>query len=205
MATQYLSDLERDALTELVNIAVSGAVSRLRTMVGSEVSLTVPVVEVMDSEAAAQSITRLDPETLVSVRQRFDGPLAGEAMLILNEPDGETLARAVIGEDISPNELQDLHADTLGEVGNVLLLGVLATIGSMLKLSFQASIPMVERSAPSRVFALDENAIVLLIHVNFGVKKIDARGYFSLVLGLGSFEILRQVLAAFLEELIEPE
>jgi chemotaxis protein CheY-P-specific phosphatase CheC len=34
-----LSDIEQDALTELVNIAVSGAASRLRNMAGSETAI----------------------------------------------------------------------------------------------------------------------------------------------------------------------
>ncbi|CAN5488805.1 hypothetical protein BH10PSE3_BH10PSE3_04260 [soil metagenome] len=47
MLVNDLSELERDALTELVNIAVSGAASRLRAMVGSQVGLSVPIIEVL--------------------------------------------------------------------------------------------------------------------------------------------------------------
>ena len=43
-----LDDLERDALTELVNIGVSHAASNLRKMVGGEVLLSVPSIEMID-------------------------------------------------------------------------------------------------------------------------------------------------------------
>lgn len=198
--TGDLTELERDALTELVNIAVSGAASRLRAMVGSEVVLSVPIVEILDAVAAARSLAGFSLENLIAVRQAFAGRLSGQAMLLFSEMDGQTLVRAVLGEGYSPQDYVDLHDDTLGEVGNVLLLGLLATIGSMLGVTFEADIPTVAALGAGEVFPPDR--IVLLIHVDFSLRQIDARGYFALVLGLGSFEALRDIVRAFLADLL---
>src|SRR5207342_1211277 len=51
-----LSELEHDALTELVNIGVSRAASSLRTMVGRQVLLSVPSVEVVSRVTATALI-----------------------------------------------------------------------------------------------------------------------------------------------------
>lgn len=198
-----LSDLERDALTELVNIAVSGAATRLRAMVGSEVGLNVPVVEIHEAEAASQSLAGFGGEPLTVVRQAFAGRVSGQTMLLLAPVDGRTLARAVLGDGYSEEDYADLQDDTLGEVGNVLLLGLLATIGSMLGVTFEVAIPTVSLLGPHEVFPAEEGRIVMLIHVDFSVRQIDARGYFALVLGLGSFAALHEIIRAFLADLLE--
>jgi CheY-specific phosphatase CheX len=50
-AHHRLEELEQDALTELVNIGVSRAASNLRKMVGEQVLLSVPSVEVVTRQA----------------------------------------------------------------------------------------------------------------------------------------------------------
>ena len=47
-----LSELERDALAELSNIAMARAASSLRKMVDHEVALSVPSVEILTHDAA---------------------------------------------------------------------------------------------------------------------------------------------------------
>ncbi len=198
-----LSELERDALTELVNIAVSGAASRLRVMVGSEVTLKVPIVEIHEASAAAASLTSFGGEALAVVRQTFAGKLSGQTMLLFSAADSQTLARAVLGDDYSEEDYDELRDDTLGEVGNVLLLGLLATIGSMLGVTFEVAIPTVAVLGAQEVFPVEDGRVVMLIHVDFSVRQIDARGYFALVLGLGSFAALHEIIRAFLADLLE--
>jgi chemotaxis protein CheC len=202
MLVKDLSDMERDALTELVNIAVSGAATRLRAMVGSEVHLTVPVINVMSPADAAQSLVTFNLQNLIAVRQAFEGRLSGQAMLLFGALDAQTLVRAVLGDDYSEQDYAELHDDTLGEVGNVLLLGLLSTIGSMLGLTFDVEIPTVEATHNGHVFREDGGRVIMLIHVDFSVGKILTRGYFALALGLGSFEVLRDIVAAFIKDVI---
>ena len=52
-----LAELERDALTEIVNIGVSRAASNLRKMIGGEVLLSVPSIEVVSQRRAARLIS----------------------------------------------------------------------------------------------------------------------------------------------------
>ena len=60
-----LDDLERDALTEVVNIGVSRAAASLRKMVGRQVLLSVPAVEIVTQKAAAALIgSKIDEDAL---------------------------------------------------------------------------------------------------------------------------------------------
>jgi chemotaxis protein CheC len=196
-----LSDLEQDALTELVNIAVSGAASRLRTMVGSEVSLTVPVVRVVGSEEAARSIGEFAAGPLQSIRQGFKGRVSGQTMLVFQGNDSAPLVRAILGEGYSDAEYADLADDTMGEIGNILLLGFLATIGSMLGMTFEVGLPKVEVCDGADLFAGHADHAILIIYVNFQVRGISARGFFSLVLSLGSLTALKEIISAFVAEI----
>ena len=52
-----LSDLELDALTELVNIGVSRAATSLRDMIGKQVALSVPRIDLLSCAEAARTIS----------------------------------------------------------------------------------------------------------------------------------------------------
>ena len=74
-----LSDLERDALAELSNIAMAKAANSLRQMIQHEVLLAVPSVEILTSAAATQLVAKPDNPKLVAVRQDFAGAFSGRA------------------------------------------------------------------------------------------------------------------------------
>jgi len=196
---KLLSEIEKDALTELVNIAVSGAAVRLRAMVGTEVHLTVPAVSVMDGGEAVRAMHELGLANVLAVRQSFSGRLHGETMLVFPDKGYGALVRAVLGPDITEAEITDLTDDALGEIGNVLLLGFLSTIGKMLAVQFEVSVPTVTTAQPRELFDGDVERVALFIYVNFSISGRDVRGYLGLVLGVATFEILRQVLDAFIE------
>ena len=62
-----LDELERDALTELVNIGVSRAAASLRQMVGRQVLLSVPSIEVIGQHgeaASAEEVADMEQEAL---------------------------------------------------------------------------------------------------------------------------------------------
>ena len=77
-----LSDLERDALAEVSNIAMARAANSLRQMVEHEVRLSVPSVEILSQEAATRVVGKPDNPNLVAVRQDFIGAFSGRALLI---------------------------------------------------------------------------------------------------------------------------
>ena len=94
-----LTNLERDALGELSNIAMAKAANSLRQMVQNEVLLSVPSVEILTSAAATLLVAKPDNPRLVAVRQDFAGAFSGRAMLIFPERNSLELVRAVVGRD----------------------------------------------------------------------------------------------------------
>src|SRR3954451_25095716 len=72
-----LTELERDALGEVSNIAMARAANSLRQMVEHEVLLSVPAVEILSQDQATQLVAKPDNPNLVAVRQDFSGAFAG--------------------------------------------------------------------------------------------------------------------------------
>src|SRR5438067_643666 len=116
-----LTELERDTLTELVNIGVSRAASSLRKMVGEEILLSVPSIELVSRAVASALIRERESGHLVAVRQDFSGAFSGRAMLIFPASNSLSLVRAVTGDHLSPEEATDIQDEALAETGNVVL------------------------------------------------------------------------------------
>jgi chemotaxis protein CheC len=79
-AVTPLTEVERDALCELANIAMSRAAMNLRQMVGRQILLSVPTCEILDPETAVQRLAKTGNPNLVAVRQDFSGAFSGRAL-----------------------------------------------------------------------------------------------------------------------------
>jgi chemotaxis protein CheC len=201
-----LSELESDALTELVNIGVSRAASGLRQMVGRQVVLSVPSVEVVSRTAAAALIRERETGPLVAVRQDFHGAFEGQALLIFPEQNSIELVRSVTGDDPAPHDLADMEDEALSETGNIVLNSCLATMANMLERPLEMSLPQVIRGEGSRLFLLgassDGEGVVLFLYINFAVSERDIRGYIAMLMDLPSLDTLRSLIGEFIDRVL---
>lgn len=198
-----LSELQRDAFTELVNIGVSKAAASLRKMIGVQVLLSVPAVEIVSRAQAARMIGEREASELVVVQQNFAGAFAGRALLIFPQENGRELVRAVAGEELSEEEVAELEDEALTETGNVILNGCLATMANLLQRTLTMSLPEVMRGDGPRIFRpLGEEAtdsLVLFLYINFAVRERDIRGYIAMLMDLPSLESLKVLIDGFVE------
>jgi chemotaxis protein CheC len=197
-----LDELERDALTELVNIGVSRAAASLREMIGQQVILSVPSFSILSRENAAQIIDEHETGGLVAVFQGFEGDLSGRALLIFPEANSLELVRAVAGSELALEDVIDLEQEALAETGNIILNGCLATIANMLRRSLRTSLPEVLHGRGSEFFGVSTATVpgdvVLFLYINFQVNQRDIRGYIALLMDLPALTSLK----ALLDEMI---
>jgi len=201
-----LEDLERDALTELVNIGVSRAAGGLRSMVGRQVTLSVPSLEVVSRKAATALIRERETGPLVAVRQDFHGAFNGQALLIFPEQNSLELVRSVAGPDLPANEVLELEDEALAETGNIVLNSCLATMANMLERPLTMSLPEVLRGESALLFQLDaeggEQGVVLFLYINFAVMDRDIRGYIAMLMDLPSIDTLRGLIGEFIRKVL---
>lgn len=205
-STINLDELERDALTELVNIGVSRAAASLRKMVNREVILSVPAVEVVTRKSAASLIGQRESEPLIAVQQQFEGPFSGRALLIFPQSNGVSLVRAIVGDDMGEDDLLDMEDEALAEIGNVILNGCLGSMANMLQHTLHMSLPDVRRGDSSHLFdALGnrrDDSFVLFLYINFSVRERNIRGYIAMIMDLLSLERLKQLIADFIDRVM---
>jgi chemotaxis protein CheC len=196
-----LDELERDALTEVVNIGVSRAAVSLRKMIRQQVLLSVPAVEIVTHRAAAALIGQRESEDLVAVRQDFEGAFSGRALLIFPESRSMELVRAVVGDDVGAEDLPDLEIEALSETGNIILNNCLGTMANMLQRSLKMSLPEVLRGSGDDLFVGPQSegeGLVLFLYINFSVRERNIRGYIAMLMDLPSLAALRVLIADFI-------
>jgi chemotaxis protein CheC len=201
-----LDELERDALTEIVNIGVSRAASNLRKMVGEQVLLSVPSIDVVSQRRAARLISEREADDLVAVRQDFSGAFSGRALLIFPEEKSLELVRAVTHDELSAEEVVDMEHEALTETGNVILNSCLATMANMLKRSLMMTIPEVVRGNGATLFDVADGSpsegLVLFLYIDFNVRHRDIRGYIAMLMDLPALALLKDLLAEFIERVV---
>ena len=193
-----LAELELDALTELVNLGVSRAAANLAVMVREEVVLTVPQVALLTREAAIKSLGERESRSLVAVHQTFEGEFVGRALLIFPEENSLELVRALVGSELSNEEIIELEQEALAETGNVILNSCLATIANSLESNLRMSLPEVLRGEGRRFFNLPpppaQGPTVLFIYINFALRRRDVAGYIAMMMDMPSLTALQKLL-----------
>jgi chemotaxis protein CheC len=200
-----LTDLEIDALTELLNVGVSKAATSLRDLIGTQVILSVPHLALLSREDAARTMTEREANALVGVHQSFEGDLQGRALLIFPEANSLELVRAVAGGDLSLEDIIALEHEALAETGNIILNNCLATMANMLKRRVKISLPKIVHGTGSTIFDigdnLDQGDNALFLYIDFHIRDRDIRGYITMLMDMPAMIALRELLREFIERM----
>ena len=202
--TPTLTELELDALTELVNLGVSSAATNLSELVREEVILSVPKACVVTREQAIVNLREHGAKRLVAIHQDFDGDIRGRALLIFPEARSMELIRAMVGAELSLDDIMELEQEALAETGNILLNSCLSTIANSLERNLKISLPEVIHGEGPDFFGSQSvgGETVLFIYINFAVKQRDIQGFLAMILDLPSLVTLRNLLDAYIERSI---
>ena len=201
-----LTELETDALTELVNIGVSRAATNLGAMVGQQVLLSVPSVAIVSRVQAMELISESPDALLVAVRQTFHGEVSGHALLIFPEENSLELVRAVAGAQLSLVDILELEHEALAEIGNVILNACVATVANLLQRSLTMSLPEIVRGTSDGLFDRSVSMaddVMLFVHIHFSLKGNQIVGYVAMVMDFASLESLKTLIDEFIRRTAE--
>jgi chemotaxis protein CheC len=193
-----LHELEQDALTEIFNIGVGIAADALYQMVGEQVPLSVPVVELTSQRGAKRHYLDREPRLLCAIRQTYAGEFTTDAVLMFPQESSDALVRMMVGSDLPPEQLAEVTTDALAELGNIVLNAVISNLASTLKLSLEGSLPDVSVISSEAIFTqhagsdgvIDENAPVLALMIDFELSTQRASGYLAFLMDTPSSELL---------------
>lgn len=206
-----LSEIEADALAELANIGVSKASVALGRMVGDEVAMSVPTVEVVPCAEAARRFDAEYAGRLAAVSERFGGLMAGVALLVIPQASCLELVRAALPDEVPPEEAGALEQEALAEVGNIVLNNGLSSMANMLGAGLDTALPRVLYGDGLEVFAQcgaqcgagsgpEATAIIFTIRIRMKTRNIPAQ--IVITVDAASEEALRDRIAAYVERVL---
>jgi len=187
-----------DALQEIINIGVGQAAGVLNAMLRSHVTLQVPVINVMTQETLKKEKQRLKKKMLSAVRLGFKGPFAGNASLVFSTDSAVKLVILLTEENTDSAELDSIMVGTLTEVGNIVLNGVMGSIGNELKERIYYAVPnYVDNPAEilQPINNVNPKATVVWIQTQFSIKDHHIDGDIVLIFEMGSLDLLIDAIA----------
>jgi chemotaxis protein CheC len=186
-----LTESQKDALVELLNIGFGRAGAALSKLTGQRILLEVPEVSVHPVAQLGTSLERVSAATVASVHQVFSGPVGGDALLLLDPVAASTLKELLTDEPALPLELDASSKEVLTEVGNILLNACIGTFGNLLKVPVSFSVPDIDidslRGVVARMVGVgDAMRYALVITAGFRLREAEVTGYVVIVLTVQS-------------------
>ena len=200
-----LGHSERDAVTEILNIAIGQAAASLSQLVEDEVGLSVPSVEFLSPASAA---ARIDEATgrmdSVSVRQRFQSSFSGDILLIFPESKSLELVRSLLGSSVPLDSLTELEQEALLEIGNIILNACLGSLANQLGISIESSLPSYARGKGARILdvKLPDSELVMFLQVDFSLATKGVQGYLAFVMDIVSARQFAEAVSAYVSRVI---
>ena len=186
-----LTDAQRDALVELLNIGFGRAGAALSKLTGQRIVLEVPEIAVHPVAQLEASLGMITASKVASVHQVFSGPVGGDALLILDPVAASTLKELLTDEPALPLELDASSREVLTEVGNILLNACIGTFGNLLRVPVSFSVPDIDvtslRSVVARMAETgDTMRYALIVTAGFRLREAEVTGYVVIVLTVQS-------------------
>ncbi len=194
-----LSAAQHDALTELLNIAFARTAASLSQLSGHRVTLDVPEIQVRPIDEVPQTVGNLIKEDIATVHQIFSGPVAGDALLVLNHRGAVELMDLLAESPEGVARLDPAGREGLTEVGNILLNACLGMFGNLLKVQVSFSMPLLhleslDRLLRSITIGSEELRYAVIVSTAFHVKQSAISGYLLIVLGVSSLDELMRAI-----------
>jgi two-component system chemotaxis response regulator CheY len=179
---------QRDAFTELINLAVGRAARGLEVQLRRRILLQVPRFEIMRADEFRDLLDREAPQVGAVVYQPISGEIRGVSALLFPFDHAARLVRALVDDAERHAELSAAGQSALAEVGNILLNAVIASLGDQLATRLVVGLPVVltgqtSSAASTMLIRSDleaDHAIVLLSRLT--VEGRDLTAHLALLL-----------------------
>jgi chemotaxis protein CheC len=190
-----LTENQRDSLTELINIGYGRAAGALSQLTGYRITLEVPKVAIHDIGEISGMLAEVIDGEVASVNQVFAGPVAGNALLLLDYRAALMLNALLTDHPDESHGFDSGVREVITEVGNILLNACLGVFGNLLQVQVTFSVPRmsvdsVEGVLNSITVRDQELKYALMIHTRFHLRSSNVTGYLVIILGVTSLDRL---------------
>lgn len=201
MSFLKLDEHQSDALSELFNVGMHRAAAALSDLTHQRIVVDLPRVWIVPIEQIHEELVRLVDGDLATVHQIFAGPVAGDAVLLLEYEKAALLTRLMTdGEVAIAGRLDQSAREVLAEVGNVVLSACLSAFGDMLKVGVTFSVPRLHVESLSGVLRSlhvdsDELRYAVIAGTRFRLSELEVDGFLIVAVGVTSLTRIMTALA----------
>jgi chemotaxis protein CheC len=190
-----LTASQQDALIELINVGFGRAAASLSRLTGHRVQLQVPQVTMCPVSELTGALRPYLEGDIASVHQVFTGPVAGDALLVLDQRSGGILKELLTNEPALPLSIDASAREVIAEVGNILLNACLGMFGNLLRVQVSFAVPHVtledlESVLRSVIVEREGLRYALVVHAGFTLRSSSVTGYLVIVLSVASVDRL---------------
>ncbi|MFU8789620.1 MAG: chemotaxis protein CheC [Methylobacter sp.] len=200
-----LSELHLDALAEVFSIGAGRAALSLSEIVGDEVRISVPSVQLINAEDISAATLSLNSGRFGAVNQHFSGPFNAEAVLLFTEEQALKIVGDMMGSQMSLEELAEFEHEAMCELGNIILNACLSAMADILNFTLESSLPhYAVASADEILYRLRKNTsqpYVMVLHINLTIEKRLTAGNLVFLLSSASLTNLVSHVDQFLGKL----
>lgn len=173
MSSRGFSELEIDAIGEILNISLGASATAVSTMLSARVDITTPVVKVVSRDEF--EFTNLEPA--VGVEITYVSGLEGDNIMLLKRQDVKVIVEMLMGMDIPDDEfvLDEMNISAICEVMNQMMGASATALSEFLNKSVNISTPISfeitdEGEFKNKYFPEDKEEMVV---VGFSLKIAD--------------------------------
>ncbi|HEV8542854.1 MAG TPA: chemotaxis protein CheC [Verrucomicrobiae bacterium] len=189
-----LTSVQKDTLTELINIGYARAAGALSDLTGHRITLAVPEVAIHEIEKITPLLHEVIQGEITSVNQFFGGSISGNAILLLDKAAALLLNR-LLTDRPQAGVLDESAREVIVEVGNIVLNACLGVFGNLLQVQISFSVPHLEVDDIEHIMRsirIQDQSFryALMIHTRFHLRASDVSGYLVIILGVTSLDRL---------------
>ena len=187
-----MTPLQLDILRELVSIGIGQAAGVLNQMTRTHIKLSVPEIRILTPETVGEhSLLTETAERVSAIELPFQGAFNGMAVLAFPFSSAGRLVNIVAGET-GGLDMDSLRLATLQEIGNIVLNGVMGSLGNILGRHLDyLPVEYFEDSFENLIHSIrSEGTTVLFIRAHFDLEGGTIGGDILILFRLGSFGTL---------------
>ncbi len=207
MAVTDLSEMEKDALGEVMNISMGSAATAVSELLSAKVWITTPRVEVVRADDMLQ-YDKLEPAVCVKIE--YVRGLSGNNLMVLRQDDVQMILNQLMGQplEVTPDfEFDELNISAVSEVMNQMMGASATALSDFLGIVVDISTPtpyIMENIDLSEVQTFEPDEKVVAIYFDLTIDGVIKSEFASiLTLELAGY-IARKVLGTADEDETPP-
>lgn len=187
MENIVLTDIQKDALTEIGNICAGNAATALSQLLKKKITIVVPRILILPIEEVPSAVGGIN-NLVTGLVLRVLGDLPSTIVFIFSQKDALSLSLLMTGKPASENSIiGDLERSALKEVGLILSNAYLGALSSFIGLGFVSTVPelIVDMAGAIIDYILIElsckSEFALLIDSEFTEPTASIKGRFFII------------------------